>query len=217
MDIPSLQRRIDELLARETDSLNHIPIAYELLEGALSLIAAVYGAECNQVVALREVAKSVQNRKDGRFSYHAQDIAAAARGALASLKGELAAGAVGSLQRRFEGGVLTDFIQLARLVLEEAGENPKNVAAVFAAAAYEDTLRRMAETTGQSTTGIDLSDVINNFLKAKGILQAPQLGIAVAYLNFRNHALHARWEQIDRSSINSVLAFVEELLLKHFQ
>jgi hypothetical protein len=74
----------------------------------------------------------------------------------------------------------------------------------------------MAEGIGDSTTGRDLSDVINA-LKGKGILQSPQLGIAVAYLNFRNHALHARWEQIDRASINSVLAFVEELLLKHFQ
>jgi hypothetical protein len=105
---------------------------------------------------------------------------------------------------------------LSRHVLEEPGENQISVAAVPAAAAFEDTIRRMAETSGESTTGVDLSNVINR-LKEKGILQSPQLGIAVSYLKFRNHALHARWEQIDRSSINSVLAFVEALLLKHFQ
>ena len=50
----------------------------------------------------------------------------------------------------------------------------------------------------------------------KGILIAPQLGIAVGYLNFRNRALHANWDQIDRTSVSSVLAFVEALLLNHF-
>ena len=62
----------------------------------------------------------------------------------------------------------------------------------------------------------DLEDVISA-LKTKGILVAPQLGIAIGYLNFRNRALHANWDQVERAAVVSVLAFVEELLLKHFQ
>ncbi len=53
-------------------------------------------------------------------------------------------------------------------------------------------------------------------LKDSGLLVAPQLGIALGYLNFRNRALHAQWDTIDRSSVSAVLGFVEELLLKHF-
>jgi hypothetical protein len=72
---------------------------------------------------------------------------------------------------------------------------------------------------GSTCAGIigkdDLSKVIDA-LKTKEILVAPQLGIALSYLSFRNHALHANWDKIDRSSVTSVLGFVQELLLKHF-
>lgn len=40
--------------------------------------------------------------------------------------------------------------------------------------------------------------------------------IAQSYLSFRNHALHANWDKIEKESIHSVLGFVEQLLLKHF-
>ena len=112
--------------------------------------------------------------------------------------------------------VLTDLIQLARAVLEENGEGAKNVGAVLTAAAFEDTIRRM----GTSFAGLMgknyLSDVID-VLRQKGILVSPQLGTAQSFLSFRNHALHANWEKIDRSEVVPALAFVQELILKHFQ
>jgi hypothetical protein len=70
--------------------------------------------------------------------------------------------------------------------------------------------------TGKLTIGRDdLSDVVSH-LKNAGLLVSPQLGIVQSYLNFRNRALHADWEKIDRTSVGSALALVEELLLKHF-
>jgi hypothetical protein len=60
-----------------------------------------------------------------------------------------------------------------------------------------------------------LADVLTA-LKDNGILQGSQVGIAQSYLNFRNNALHAKWDQIERESVASVLGFVEQLLLKHF-
>ena len=92
----------------------------------------------------------------------------------------------------------------------------KNVAAVLSAAAFEDTIRRMGSAFAGVMGKDDLNSVIDA-LKSKGVLVAPQLGIALGYLNFRNRALHANWDQIDRASVSSVLAFVEGLLLKHFQ
>jgi len=53
------------------------------------------------------------------------------------------------------------------------------VAAILAAAAYEDTLRRMVGGTGLEKK---LATVIDD-LKAAGILVAPQLGIAVSFLS----------------------------------
>jgi hypothetical protein len=71
--------------------------------------------------------------------------------------------------------------------------------------------RELAGVTGRD----DLSNVVDALKKA-GVLQAPQLGIALSYLKFRNDALHADWQTIDRASVNSVLGFVEQLLIKHF-
>ncbi|MCP2500094.1 MAG: hypothetical protein NCA08_00785 [Deltaproteobacteria bacterium] len=128
---------------------------------------------------------------------------------------ELEAGLTGSLKKQITGDVLTDFIQLARAVLYSCGSGAKNVAAVLAAAAYEDTIRRMGVAFAGIVGRDDLSKVIDA-LKDKGILVAPQLGIALSYMNFRNHALHADWDKIDLTAIHGVLGFVEQLLLKHF-
>ncbi len=48
------------------------------------------------------------------------------------------------------------------------------------------------------------------------MIKSPQIGIAQSYLTFRNRALHANWNEIQRESVVSVLGFVEQLLLKHF-
>ena len=60
--------------------------------------------------------------------------------------------------------------------------------AVLAAAAYEDTIRRMGGAFAGMVGRDDLRKVIDA-LKDKGILVPPQLGIALSYMNFRNHAL----------------------------
>jgi hypothetical protein len=111
--------------------------------------------------------------------------------------------------------VLSDFLQLARTALDENSEDAKNVAAVLAAAAYEDTIRRIAKEHA-GVIGRDKLDKVITALKDAGLLVSPQLGIAMSYLSFRNHALHAEWDKIDRASVTSVLGFVQELLLKRF-
>ena len=72
---------------------------------------------------------------------------------------------------------------------------------------------------GQNFAGVvgqdDLSNVLTK-LKDAGVIQSPQVGIAQSYLSFRNHALHANFDKIQRESIHSVLGFIEQLLLKHF-
>jgi len=50
----------------------------------------------------------------------------------------------------------------------------------------------------------DLSDVLKK-LKDADVMQGPQVGIAQSYMNFRNHALHANWDKIEKESIHSVL------------
>ena len=217
MDEAVLKARIEKLLSLQPSSGGSnevVRTGNELYQGALSIMTSVYGPESPHVTSLREVATPVL-RNVANSPFLMKELIYATRGALENFKEELEAGLVGSLRQRLTGEVLTDLLQLARNVLEDPSDKAKNVASVLTAAAFEDTIRRM----GASFAGVvgrdDLQDVISS-LKQSGILQSPQLGIALSYLNFRNHALHAEWDKIDRASVSSVLAFVEQLLLKHF-
>ena len=215
MDIEALKKRIDVLISLATTA-GSLPKQSEVYNGTITLLSAIYGPESHHVSALRALHKTTIEKKVGDLHYNSGDLTFSAAGALQNLKAEIEGGLTGSLQKRVTSEVLTDMIQLARAVLDEPGENAKNVAAVLAAAAFEDTIRRIGVAFAGVMGKDDLSSVIDT-LKSKGILVAPQLGIGLGYLNFRNRALHANWDQIDRASVSSVLAFVEELLLKHFQ
>jgi len=82
------------------------------------------------------------------------------------------------------------------------------------AAAFEDTIRRLAAKEGIAHYD-KLADTLEE-LKMKGILQGAQVGVAQSFLSFRNKALHAKWAEVDMPSVQSALAFTEQLLLKHF-
>jgi hypothetical protein len=216
MDEAALKSRVDELLTRIQSSgqADFVALGNEVYAGAMTVMCAVYGPESNQVAALRRMMEAaVALGRDAR--HQMREVIKATRGALENLKREMEAGFVGSLRQKITGDVLTDFVRLSRTALDESGDGAKNVAAVLAAAAFEDTIRRMGIAFAGQTGTEDLSDVINA-LKNKGVLQSPQLGIAQGYLNFRNRALHANWDQIERAAVASVLGFVEELLVKHF-
>lgn len=208
MNESAIKARIEQLLRLDTGGGGDV-VVNELLQGTLTLMVAVYGPDSHQVGILMDPAKK-------RFPMDLLEVLNAAKGALRNLQAELEAGAIGSLIQRMVGDVLTDFLQLARAVLDDPSDKAKNVAAVLTAAAFEDTIRRMGESFAGVVGRDDLQGVINE-LKQKGILQSPQLAIAQSYLSFRNHALHAEWVKIDRASVHSVLGFVEQLLLKHFQ
>ena len=106
-------------------------------------------------------------------------------------------------------------VKLSRESLGESGDGAKNVAAVLAAAAFEDTIRRLAEQEGISEQGRKLADVLTD-LKNQEVLAGAQVGIAQSYLKFRNDALHAQWDAVERSGVNIVLGFTEQLIVKHF-
>jgi hypothetical protein len=211
MDSADILKRIDELLNLQPTGTVLDANVSELLQGCTSLLSLVYGPKSSQ---LQQFTVSIASIPVSNVLRH-HTMAVTAQGTLKNIKRELEAGLTGSLRHQITGEVLTDLIQLARTVLDEPGDNAKNVASVLTAAAFEDTIRRM----GESLIGImgknDLSEVLKK-LKDADVMKAPQVGIAQSYLSFRNHALHANWASIQRESVLSVLGFVEQLLLKHF-
>ncbi len=215
MEQSDILKRIDELLAINVQPAEEVYInSPEVVQGATSLLSLVYGAQCAQLQQLNATLSEIAKQKSGPDWKHCQS-GQAAQGALRNLKREMQSGLTGSLRHQITGEVLTDLIQLARTILNEPGDDAKNVAAVLAAAAFEDTIRRM----GASLAGVvgkdDLAEVLKK-LKDAAVIQSPQVGIAQSYLSFRNHALHANWSDIGRESVHSALGFVEQLLVKHF-
>lgn len=209
MDENAIRRRIDELLSVNGAHTNQ-DASHEVFQGALTLLAAVYGPDSPQVKDLQSVAAARVKGASDSFSR-----GPAAIGALKSLRGDLDAGLVGTLRAQMAGGVIADFLGLARHALREPGDGAKNVAAVLAAAIYEDTIRRLGSELAGITDRPRLTEVLEQ-LKSKGVLRDAQFTIAQSYLKFRNDALHADWERVQRESVASALGFVEQLLLKHF-
>ncbi len=212
MNISVLKTRVDALCVMASQPCG-VEQQNALYHGTLGIMLALYGTNSSQEKALRTSIEMLINKEAPSSPFVINNSVAAIGGVLAAIKAELDSGFIGSLRATLTGEVLTDFIKLARMTLEESGDDAKNVTAVLAAAAFEDVLRKLAD-----LKGIDhqekLADVLT-VLKDVGVLQGAEVGIAQSYLSFRNRSLHARWNEVDRPSIESVLAFTEQVILKH--
>ena len=134
------------------------------------------------------------------------------------------AGIFRSAKEAFEGGYLFDverdvsaeifgdFVVLAKQAL---AEDNKDVAAVLAAAALEDALKRYAASNGLDVDDASMSKIIGA-LKSKGLVSGAQKSLLTAMLRMRNHAMHAEWEKIEKPDVSGLVGFVEQFLLTHF-
>jgi uncharacterized protein YutE (UPF0331/DUF86 family) len=206
-----IRKRVSSLLNPENLG-SDVASGEEMFNSTLNILTVLYGQESYQTQSFIKGAEVIRERDGGSLA--AFWIKELADRVLRGIIADLDAGIVGNLQGKVVREVLTDFLQLARATSKESGNDAKNVAAVLTAALFEDTIRRMARSIGIPHIE-KLQDIITQ-LKEEGIIQGPQVGIAISYLNFRNRALHAQWDQIERESVASVLGFVEELLEKHF-
>lgn len=198
------------------NSSKTVRLGSEIVYGAIAVLEAAYGKSASQVTSLQhQLTKAAEGSKGVPYGYAWHELSQVSRAALSSLKSELESGFSGSLRRELAAEVLADFMLLAKTCLDQGDEGSKNVASVLAAAAFEDVIRRMGAEFAGVTDRVDLSDVLQA-LKKTGIIHTPQISVAQSYLPFRNHALHAEWQKIERETIYSVLGFVEQLLMKHF-
>src|SRR3990167_2296712 len=129
MDISALEKRVQELieLARTSGS-DVMTRTNQVYQGTLTVLLTVYGPESYQIKTLQRIAEQTILR-DPVHNQQAEVLTIHIMGTLRNLKAEIDAGFIGSLQKRLAGEVLTDFIQLAKAILDESGEKGKNVAA----------------------------------------------------------------------------------------
>ncbi len=185
------------------------------VQATISILSAVYSDPSPQLANFTGRLEKGLGMLDGwNHSYDAR-IATEIESVLDAAIADCEAGLTGNLRVRAKGEVLGDFVALAREALEENGEDSDRVAGVLAAAALEETLKQLGESTSIDVYNRDMRGVIQK-LKDGGVLEGPQAGLALGYSQFRDKAFHGQFEEIERATTVSALAFVEGLLTTRF-
>ena len=207
----NLLARIDELLALKWDGLQGYDVVGEVYAGTIALATQLWGASSPQLEAVKQLAADMQSSSwDARGK--AENVVRQCHGILRGYAADINADRLGSLRLEHQGQVFADLVNTAKAAVDGGA---KDVAAVLAAAALEDTLKRFAEAKGLDVEDRELSDVINA-LKAAALLSAPQGALLKGMVPFRNKALHAEWSKVTEPEVSAVLAFVEEFLTRNF-
>ena len=207
----SLLARINELLALKWHGEQAYDVVGEVYAGTIALATTLWGASSAQVESVKQLRQDML-ASNWTETAKAEHAILQCHGVLRGYASDIAAGRLASLQLEYQGQVFADLVNTAKAA---ADAGAKDVAAVLAAAALEDTLKRYAEAKGLAVDDKELSDVIGA-LKSAGLLSAAQGSLLRGMIPFRNKALHAEWSKIAEADVKGVIAFVEEFLIRHF-
>ncbi len=147
----------------------------------------------------------------GNNSRHFPDVQSLG-GIFFSAKEAFEKGYLFDVERDVSAEIFGDFVVLAKRVLTEKN---KDVAAVLASAALEDTLKQHAKLNGLDVDEKPMSEVINA-LKSKGLISGAQKSVLPAMQKVRNLAMHAEWKKLTEPEVSGIVAFVEQYLLTTF-
>lgn len=134
------------------------------------------------------------------------------KGIFLSSKEDFEGGYVFNVELRISGEIFGDFISMAKHSLSEGH---KDVAAVLACAALEDTLKKFATNNGLDVSEKSMQEVVSA-LKSKGLVSGAQKSLLDSMPKVRDYAMHANWEKLTAPDVSSVIGFVEQFLLSKF-
>jgi uncharacterized protein YutE (UPF0331/DUF86 family) len=201
--------RIEELMKKEYDE-RYDGIG-EVYSGTVAIATQIWGENGTHVQSVKQLREDLRNSKWDPNA-QAQFLIQQCHGVLQAMASDIKGGRLGNLRLEFQGQVFADFLNAAK---HAVSEGRKDVAAVLAAAALEDTLKRYAEAKGLSVEDADLTNVVNA-LKGAGLVSATQGSLLKGMVPFRNKALHAEWTKIEIVEVQGVIAFVGEFLATKF-
>jgi hypothetical protein len=179
---------------------------YSWISSALNLLQGVFGKDSSHYERLHaEVVRITNNAID---EYHLNACRGIFLGAKSDIDGEF----LFNLHMSFSGEIFGDFVSASKAALTEGKHT---VAAVLACAALEDALKRYATAKGLDVDEKTMDEVVNA-LKSQGLVGGPQKSLLAAMPKIRNHAMHADWDKLTPQDAGSVIGFVEQFLLSHF-
>jgi hypothetical protein len=200
---------IDGLLKSVNSDDSHTTLS-KVYYGILTLIENLYGKNDIRITNLSKF--KVEKYDTNPFSQMiSTSFKGSLKGALESIKSDIENDLIFNLEKQTIGSVVADFITLAKTSIESGN---KDVAAVLASAALEDSLKRYAILNNLQADDKDMSEVISA-LKSKGLLKGPQASVITSYTKTRNKAFHAEFEAIEMPEVKSLITFTEEFILKN--
>ncbi|HXA15669.1 MAG TPA: DUF4145 domain-containing protein [Thermoanaerobaculia bacterium] len=134
------------------------------------------------------------------------------KGIFRAAKADYDGGYVFKLEARVSGEIFGDLVLLAKEAL--ANQNIP-AAAVLAAAALEDALKRYALLSGVDVSDKPMQQVVAA-LKSKGLVAGAQKTLLDTMPKIRDFAMHANWDKLTAADASSVIGFVEAFLIMHF-
>lgn len=137
---------------------------------------------------------------------------AEAKGVFLAAKADYAGGYLFNLESSISGQIFGDFVALAKQALKEGS---KDVAAVLACAALEDTLKKYAVINNLDVQNKEMQEVVNA-LKLKRHVSRAQKTLLDTMPKIRDFAMHANWDKLTPQDVSSVIGYVEQFLLSHF-
>ena len=206
----NILNRIDELLKKELDRVSLVEAA-EISLAVTNIFETIYGTRSPQLDMLETARNHAFDRSEPDF-YKRLLLVQQLHGYLRELKAAIMEGRIANIQVEARGEVFGDFLALARKALDEA---QKNVAAVLACAALEDTLKWYGTDQGLNVADKDMSEVVNT-LKSEGFIRGPQGTVLRGYVQIRNKTFHAQWDAIDAADVNSIIGFTEIFIVQRF-
>jgi hypothetical protein len=172
---------------------------------AMNIVKRACGTESVHYLEMKRLA---EHQVLGRDSYCIKDYL----GMLQAAQRDFEGGYLFNLELSITGELFGDFVNLSKTSLKEGH---KDVAAVLACAALEDTLKRYARNQGL-TVDDQVMQAVVSALKSKGLVSGAQKSLLDAMPKIRDYAMHANWQKITSEDVNSVIGFVEQFLLNHF-
>ncbi|MBI2470698.1 MAG: hypothetical protein HYV59_05575 [Planctomycetes bacterium] len=139
-------------------------------------------------------------------------------GILKGVQHDIKSGLLSDLRRLLNAEIFADFLDMSEHLLNEGY---KDAAAVILGAVIEDSLRKLADGNGVSTTtanGKNLTiDPLNVALAKKGVYGPLVQKQITTWANLRNDAAHAHFEKYDADQVKQMLLFVQKFCADYLQ
>jgi len=188
-------------------------VAYDLITKSRAAIERVSGRESAYSRQLEEVL-SIE-----RKYVHDYDRLAMIIGIVQSLHADLQAGYLSSVSELIHGEVFADFLEMADYL---RGEGYKDAAAVIAGGTLEAHLRQLCAKNGIDTevttakgTKAKSADQMNTDLSRNSIYSKLDQKNVTAWLDLRNKAAHARYDEYTAEQVSLLVAGVRDFITRN--